>query len=96
MEVGAASPRFAPCEMGVYFVIIEEELAVRPSYGVVVLGDGTRHRITNTDGLWSWVIELAAEIRAARVAVDQPIPSMRRRANAGPAANGRIAGKRGG
>jgi CRISPR/Cas system-associated exonuclease Cas4 (RecB family) len=61
-------------QMGVYFVVIEEELGVRPPYGVIVLGDGTRHRITNTGGLRSRVIALAAEIRKRRAAVMVPIP----------------------
>jgi hypothetical protein len=33
--------------MGVYFLLIEDQLKVRPSYGFIVLGDGTRHRIEN-------------------------------------------------
>jgi CRISPR-associated exonuclease Cas4 len=53
-------------QMGVYFVVIEEELGMRPPYGVIVLGDGTQHRVINTDGLRGWGIELAAEIRKAR------------------------------
>ncbi len=60
-------------QMGVYFILVEKELGVRPSYGVIVLGDGTRHRIENSDGLRSWVLDLAREIRAKRAVVDQPI-----------------------
>ena len=35
-------------QMGVYFVLVEEELRIRPSHGFIVLGDGTRHRIENS------------------------------------------------
>jgi len=61
-------------QMGVYFLLIEEQLRRRPAYGVLVLGDGTRHRIDNTEELRAWVLELAARIRAARVEVMRPIP----------------------
>jgi CRISPR-associated exonuclease Cas4 len=60
--------------MGVYFLLVEEELRIRPTHGFVVLGDGTRHRIENTGKLRALVLELAGPIRAARAAVDQPIP----------------------
>ena len=60
--------------MGCYFLLIEEELRIRPSHGFIVCGDGTRHRIENTDELRAWVLDLAGQIRAARAAVDQPIP----------------------
>ncbi len=60
--------------MGVYFILIEEELGVQPTHGFVVLGDGTRHRIENDAFLRSWVLGLAARIRAARRNVAVPIP----------------------
>jgi CRISPR-associated exonuclease Cas4 len=60
-------------QMAVYFLLVEAELRVRPPHGVVVLGDGKRERIDNTDELRAWVLELAGQIRAARAAVDQPI-----------------------
>ena len=60
--------------MGVYFVLIEEELRIRPAHGFVVLGDGTRHRIENSGELRAWVLDLAGQIRAARAAVTAPIP----------------------
>ena len=34
-------------QMGVYFLLIEEELRIRPPHGFIVCGDGTRHRIDN-------------------------------------------------
>jgi hypothetical protein len=59
--------------MGVYFLLVEEQLRIRPSHGFVVLGDGSRQRIENTDDLRAWVLDLAGQIRAARAAVIQPI-----------------------
>ena len=59
--------------MGVYFLLVEEELRIRPSHGIVVLGDGTRRRIENTGELRAGVLDLSGQIRAAR-AVGQPIP----------------------
>ena len=61
-------------QMGVYFLLVEEELRIRPSHGFIVLGDGKRHRIDNTDDLRAWVLDLAGRIRAARAVVNQPIP----------------------
>jgi hypothetical protein len=53
-------------QMGVYFILIEEQLSVRPPYGVIVLGDGSRHRVENDAELRAWVLGLAGQIRAAR------------------------------
>jgi CRISPR-associated exonuclease Cas4 len=61
-------------QMGVYFLLAEEQFRRRPAYGVIVCGDGTRHRIDNTEELRAWVLELAARIRAARAEVSRPIP----------------------
>ena len=61
-------------QMGVYFLLLEEQFQRRPAYGVIVLGDGTRQRIDNTEQLRAWVLELAARIRAARANLGQPIP----------------------
>jgi CRISPR-associated exonuclease Cas4 len=61
-------------QMGCYFLLVEEELRIRPSHGFIVCGDGTRHRIDNTDALRAWVLDLAGQIRAARAVVNQPIP----------------------
>jgi CRISPR-associated exonuclease Cas4 len=46
---------------------------VTPSHRFIVCGDGTRHRIENTDELRAWVLDLAGQIRAARAAVMEPI-----------------------
>jgi len=61
-------------QMAVYFLLIEEELRIRPSHGFIVLGDGTRHRIENEPELRAWVLELAGQIRAARRDINRPIP----------------------
>lgn len=61
-------------QLGVYFLLIEDQLQVRPPYGFIVCGDGTRHRIENTATLRSWVLGLVDEIRAARAAVHRPLP----------------------
>lgn len=61
-------------QMGVYFLLIEDQLGIKPTHGFVVLGDGTRHRIENDALLRSWVLDLAARIREARNAVAVPIP----------------------
>jgi CRISPR-associated exonuclease Cas4 len=59
--------------MGVYFLLIEQELRIRPSHGFIVCGDGTRHRIENDEALRAWVLDLAGQIRALRAVPDQPI-----------------------
>jgi CRISPR-associated exonuclease Cas4 len=61
-------------QMGVYFLLIEEELRIRPLYGYLVCGNGKRHRIDNSEELRNWVLELAGQIRSARTRVIEPIP----------------------
>ena len=53
-------------QLGVYLVLVEEHYEVRPPYGFVVLGDGRRHKIKNTEDLRNKVKALAQEIRTAR------------------------------
>jgi CRISPR-associated exonuclease Cas4 len=60
-------------QMGVYFLLIEDQMGMRPPHGFVVTGDGMRHRIDNDDALRTWVLDLAGRIRAARKAVTLPI-----------------------
>ena len=60
-------------QMGCYFLLIEEELRVRPTHGFIVLSDGKRHKIENDESLRAWVLDMAGQIRAARREVDQPI-----------------------
>jgi CRISPR-associated exonuclease Cas4 len=53
-------------QLGVYFLLIEEETGVSPPHGFIVTGDGQRHLIENTPELRAWVLEIADKIRAAR------------------------------
>ena len=52
-------------QMGCYFLLIEEELRIRPTHGFIVLGDGTRHRIENTSELRAYVLELSCRVPSA-------------------------------
>ena len=61
-------------QLGVYFLLIEEQLGVTPPYGFLVGGDGSRQRLDNDAALRAWVFNLAEQIRAARAVVDEPIP----------------------
>lgn len=61
-------------QLGVYFVLIEEQLRVRPPHGFIVCSDGTRHRVENTSELRACVLDLAGQIRAARRYVSRSIP----------------------
>jgi CRISPR-associated exonuclease Cas4 len=61
-------------QLGVYFLLIEDQLGVKPPHGFIVLGDGKRHQIDNTAELRAWVLDLAGRTRAARAAITQPIP----------------------
>jgi CRISPR-associated exonuclease Cas4 len=60
-------------QMGVYLLLIEEELGAIPPHGFIVCGDGTRHRIDNSEELRAWVLELASAIRSAWVTIAAPI-----------------------
>jgi hypothetical protein len=53
-------------QMGVYFILLEEETGIRPLYGVIVTGDGKREIVRNTDDLRTWVLGIAEQIRRAR------------------------------
>jgi len=59
--------------MGCYFLLIEEELRIRPTHGFIVLGDGTRHRVENTAELRASVLDIADQIRAAWAKLSEPI-----------------------
>ncbi len=61
-------------QMGVYFLLIEDQLGVVPTHGFIVCGDGTRHHIENTAELRDSVLDIAAKIRAARKTVSRPVP----------------------
>jgi hypothetical protein len=60
-------------QMGVYFLLAEDRYGMRPPQGFIVCGDGTRHQIDNTPELRTWVLGIAEQSRAARVAVTVPI-----------------------
>jgi CRISPR-associated exonuclease Cas4 len=62
-------------QIGVYFLLVEEELRIRPPYGFLVCGDGTRHRVDNSEELRNWVHDLAGQIRTARSRIKEPIPA---------------------
>jgi hypothetical protein len=57
-----------------YFLLIGDQLRVRPTHGTVVCGDDTRHRIDNDEHLRAWVLDLAGQIRAARREISMAIP----------------------
>ena len=40
-------------QLGAYFLLVEEEFGVRPPFGVVVIRDGVRVEVPNTEGLRS-------------------------------------------
>lgn len=61
-------------QIGVYFLLAEERFGIRPSHGVIVCGDGTRHRIDNTAELRERVLAIAGQIRAARHRLTEPLP----------------------
>lgn len=61
-------------QMGVYFILMEEETGVRPLYGVIATGSGRREVVPNTDELRAWVLDVADQIRAAREEIEQMIP----------------------
>lgn len=75
VAISARVPRaWHRIQLGVYFLLIEDQLGYEPPHGFVVLGDGTRHRIENTPELRSEVLELARRIRIAKASPREPIP----------------------
>ena len=75
-------------QLGAYFLLIEEEYGVRPPFGVVILGDGSRVEVTNTEKLRSSVLAIAEQIREHRARIDEEIPVRQ------PAAKCRACGQR--
>ncbi len=61
-------------QLGTYFILIEEEYGVRPPFGVVVLGDGSRVEVKNTEELRSKVWGIAERIRGHRRKMREEIP----------------------
>lgn len=76
-------------QLGAYFLLIEEAYGERPPFGVVVLGDGSRVEVPNTEALRSEVLAIAKEIRERRRAIGEEIPVRQ------PAWRCRICGQRG-
>jgi len=70
-------------------LLIEEEYGVRPPFGVVVLGDGKRVQVENTERLRSEVLAIAQKIREHRAKIRAEIPVRQ------PAAKCRMCGQRG-
>ncbi len=76
-------------QLGTYFILMEEEYGVRPLFGVVVLGDGSRVEVENTERLRSEVLAIAREIRESRARIEAEIPVNQ------PAWKCRVCGQRG-
>jgi CRISPR-associated exonuclease Cas4 len=76
-------------QLGAYFILVEEEYGVRPPHGVVVLGDGTRVVVRNTESLRSKVLEVADQIRRHRQRIEEEVPVRQ------PAAKCQACGQRG-
>src|SRR4051794_30478863 len=76
-------------QLGTYFLLIEEEYGERPPYGVVVLGDGSRVEVKNTEELRGRVLAIAEKIREHRRKIREEIPVRQ------PAAKCRACGQRG-
>jgi CRISPR-associated exonuclease Cas4 len=66
-------------QLGTDFILIEETYRVRPPYGVIVLGDGARKRIKNTEALRRRVLGVARRIREARPRLDSEVRGPRQR-----------------
>ena len=60
-------------QLAVYFILVEEHYGARPPYGFVVLGDGVRKRIKNTEELREKVLGIASEVREARRHVEEEL-----------------------
>ena len=61
-------------QLATYYILIEETYGVRPAFGVVVLGDGSRVEVKNTQALRSEVLAIAEMIRARRAMLTEPVP----------------------
>jgi len=60
-------------QLATYFILIEEVYGEIPPYGVVVLGDGSRVEVENTEELRSEVLEIAQAIRERRRVIEDEI-----------------------
>ena len=75
-------------QLGAYFLLIEEKYGVRPPHGFVVLGDGSRVQVENTEALRSEVLQIADNIRFHRANLSKLIRVRK------PAAMCRVCGQR--
>jgi CRISPR-associated exonuclease Cas4 len=75
-------------QLATYFILIEEEYGVRPPHGFVVLGDGSRVEVKNTEALRSKVLGIAERIRESRRVLCVEIPVRQ------PAQKCRVCGQR--
>jgi CRISPR-associated exonuclease Cas4 len=75
-------------QLGTYFLLIEEEFGARPPHGFIVLGDGTREKVKNTDALRKEVLAVAEKIREHRRQLEEEIPVSQ------PPAKCRVCGQR--
>ena len=75
-------------QLATYFILIEEKYGMRPPHGFIVLGDGSRVRVENTEALRSEVLRIAREIRQHRARLSESIPANK------PAAMCRACGQR--
>jgi CRISPR-associated exonuclease Cas4 len=76
-------------QLGTYFLLIEDEFGVRPPFGVIVLGDGKRVEVKNTEALRLEVLAIAEKIRQHRRNIAEEIPVRQ------PPAKCRACGQRG-
>lgn len=61
-------------QLATYFLLIEEAYGERPPYGVVVLGDGSRVMVENTEELCSEALAIAEKIRERRRVIEEEVP----------------------
>lgn len=60
-------------QLGVYFLLIESEMRKRPPHGFIVLGDGRREKIANTESLRQKVMKNARDMRRAAANPGRPL-----------------------
>ena len=61
-------------QIGVYLLLVEEQYGIHPPYGVLVLGDGRRVKIPNSEDLRAGVLAIAATIRQHRRTLNVTLP----------------------
>src|SRR3954466_13279868 len=60
-------------QLGAHFLLIEDEFGVRPPYGVVVIRDGKRIEVENSEALRFEVLSIAEKIRKHRKTITEEI-----------------------